>query len=52
MTFVEIGRWSHDFAPFRKEISVRILRNDDEREPIGEPVTLVPGQTLEIEHRP
>lgn len=52
MTFVEIGRWSYDFAPFRKEISVRILRNDDEREPIGEPVTLVPGQTLEIEHRP
>ncbi len=49
MTFVEIGRWSHDFAPFRKKISVRILRNDDEQDPLGEPVTLVPGQTLEID---
>ena len=52
MTFVEIGRWSYDFAPFRKKISVRILRNDDEQDPLGEPVTLVPGQTLKIDCNP
>jgi len=52
MTFVEIGRWSYDFAPFRKKISVRILRNDDEQDLLGEPVTLVPGQTLKIDCNP
>lgn len=48
MTFVEIGKWSHDFESLTEEITVRILRNDNESEPLGEPVTLAPGQTLEL----
>ncbi|MGN0860477.1 MAG: hypothetical protein ACI4P3_01095 [Candidatus Spyradosoma sp.] len=52
MTFVEIGRWSHDFAPLSKAVSVRILRNDDEGAPLGDAVTLAPGQTLELAWKP
>lgn len=52
MEFVEIGKWSFDFAPFSEEITVRILRNDNENEPLGEPVTLAPGQTLELAYVP
>lgn len=52
MTFVEIGKWSYDFDALTEEITVRILRNDDENEPLGEPVTLSPGQTLELAYVP
>ena len=52
MTFVEIGKWSYDFDALTEEITVRILRNDDEAEPLGEPVTLAPGQTLELAYVP
>lgn len=48
MNFVEIGRWSYDFEPTNEEITVRVLVNDDENQALGEPVTLSPGQTLEI----
>lgn len=52
MEFAEIGKWSFDFAPFREEITVRILKNDDESCPLGEPVTLAPGQNLELAYVP
>lgn len=52
MTFVEIGRWSHDFDALNREVSVRILRNDNEDEPLGDPVTLAPGQKLELAYVP
>lgn len=52
MTFVEIGRWSYDFAPLTEEVSVRILRNDDENDPLGDAVTIAPGQTLELDYVP
>lgn len=52
MTFVEIGRWSHDFDALNREVSVRILRNDNEDEPLGDPVTLAPGQKLELAYIP
>lgn len=52
MTFVEIGKWSHDFSALTKEISVRILRNDDENDPLGETITLAPGQKLELAYVP
>lgn len=48
MVFAEIGRWKFDFEPTNEEFTVRILRNDAENEPLGEPITLAPGQTLEI----
>lgn len=48
MEFAEIGRWKFDFEPTNEEFTVRILRNDDENELLGEPITLAPGQTLEI----
>lgn len=52
MTFVEIGKWSHDFSALTEEISVRILRNDDENDPLGETITLAPGQKLELAYVP
>lgn len=52
MTFVEIGRWSHDFDALNREVSVRILRNDNEDEPLGDPVTIAPGQKLELAYVP
>lgn len=52
MTFVEIGKWSYDFDALTEEITVRILRNDNDAEPLGEPVTLAPGQTLELAYVP
>ena len=52
MSFVEIGRWSHDFDALNREVSVRILRNDNEDEPLGDPVTLAPGQKLELAYIP
>lgn len=52
MTFVEIGKWSYDFGELTEKISVRILRNDDESAPIGDPVTLAPGQKLELAYEP
>jgi len=52
MNFVEIGKWSFDFEPSQEEITVRILLNDDENSPLGEAVTLAPGQTLEIAYAP
>ncbi|MBP3302406.1 MAG: hypothetical protein J6L64_04670 [Opitutales bacterium] len=52
MTFVEIGKWSYDFDSLTEEITVRILRNDNESEPLGESVTLAPGQTLELAYVP
>lgn len=52
MKYVEIGKWSFDFEPFSEEISVRVLRNDDESDPLGETVTLSPGQTLELAYVP
>lgn len=48
MVFAEIGRWKFDFEPTNEEFTVRILRNDAENELLGEPITLAPGQTLEI----
>ena len=48
MTFVEIGRWSHDFNALSGEATVRILRNDNTEDLLGEPVTISPGQTLEL----
>ncbi|MBQ8445147.1 MAG: hypothetical protein IJX22_02025 [Opitutales bacterium] len=35
-----------------RKITVRILRNDNDAEPLGEPVTLAPGQTLELAYVP
>jgi len=52
MNFVEIGKWRFDFEPSQEEITVRILLNDDENSPLGEAVTLAPGQTLEIAYAP
>lgn len=52
MTFVEIGKWSYDFEPSDEEITVRILLNDDESSPLGDPVTLAPGQSLELAYTP
>ena len=48
MTFVEIGRWSHDFKALSEVATVRILRNDDTGALLGEPVSISPGQTLEL----
>ena len=52
MTFVEIGKWSHDFKALTEEVSVRILLNDDENAPLGEKITLAPGQKLELAYVP
>ncbi len=52
MTFVETGKWSYDFDALTEEITVRILCNDNDAEPLGEPVTLAPGQTLELAYVP
>lgn len=52
MDFVEIGRWSYDFAPLTEEVSVKILRNDRDDDPLGDAVTLAPGQTLELSYVP
>lgn len=52
MTFVEIGKWSFDFEPTAEEITVRVLLNDDESAPLGDAITLAPGQTLEVAYTP
>ncbi len=51
MNFVEIGIWRFDFEPSAEEFSVTIHLNDAP-EPLGDPIVLAPGQTLEIRPTP